>query len=517
MSWEKEVNEIAAMRAQALKMGGKKSVEAQHAKGRLTIRERIDYLLDKNSFKEHGSLAGSATRNDAGELTEFTPANYITGVGQINGDPVAVGGEDFTLKGGSPNASGLRKSVYAEELALQYKIPLVRMLEGGGGSVAGGKGSQGPVGNPVFEKPRFQSIAKIMSVSPVASAALGPVAGFPAARFAASHFSVMTKETAQILIAGPAVVSRALDTNLTKEDLGGAQIHGRNGVAASVAKNEEDALDQIRTFLSYLPSNVWELPPEVQSSDATDRCEDELLSIIPKNRRQPFNMRKIIKLVVDVGSFFEMNKSYGPSLITGFARMNGLSVGVIGNDCKYYAGAMGANASIKVRRFIELCDTFHVPIINLVDEPGFMIGPDSEKDGTIRFGTSAVAAAVMSVVPWATVVIKKAFGVAAAAHFSDNSYVIAWPSAEMGALPVEGGVAVAFRRQITEADDPDAMRAKLEAELASKQSPLPRGESFNLHDVIDPRETRPQLCQWVDLIRPSLAELKGPVSFGYRP
>jgi len=178
---------------------------------------------------------------------------------------------------------------------------------------------------------------------------------------------------------------------------------------------------------------------------------------------------------------------------------------------------MGANAAIKTRRFIELCDTFHLPILNFVDEPGFMIGPDSEKAGTIRYGTSAVAAAVMSVVPWATIVVKKAFGVAAAAHYSDQGYVLAWPSAEMGALPVEGGVAVAFRRQIEAADDPAALRTQLENELAAKQSPFPRGESFAVHEVIDPRETRPYLCQWMEWIKPTLTDLKGPVSFGYRP
>ncbi len=517
MSWEKEAEELKTMRQAARKMGGEEAIKKQHEKGRLSIRERIDLLLDKDSFQEHGSLAGASERDENGNLIDFSPANYITGLGKVEDRPVAIGGEDFTLKGGSPNAAGLRKSVYAEELALRYKVPLVRMLEGGGGSVAGSKGSQGPVGSPVFEKPRFKSIAQMMSVAPVASAALGPVAGFPAARFAASHFSVMTKETSQILIAGPAVVSRALNTDMTKEELGGVKIHGRNGVATNIAKSEEDALHQIRTFLSYLPTNVWDLPPELPSSDPEDRCEDSLISIIPKNRRQPFNMRKILKAVVDEGSYFEMNKGYGPSLITAFGRMKGVPVGIIGNDCKYYAGAMGGHAAIKTRRFIELCDTFHLPILNFVDEPGFMIGPDSEKLGTIRYGTSAVAASVMSVVPWATIIVKKAFGVAAAAHFSEDGYVLAWPSAEMGALPVEGGVAVAFRRQIAEADDPDAMRTKLENELAAKQSPLPRGESFSVHDVIDPRETRPYLCQWIDWIKPTLEELKGPVYFGYRP
>ncbi|WP_169567639.1 acyl-CoA carboxylase subunit beta [Sneathiella limimaris] len=516
MSWEKEVDELNALKKKALEMGGDEAISSQHAKGRLTVRERIDLLLDEDSFNEHGKIAGGSERSEDGSLLDFTPANYVTGLGTIEGRPVAVGGEDFTVKGGSPNAAGLRKSVYAEELALQYKRPLIRLLEGGGGSVAGGK-SNGPVGNPVYERPRFQPIAKLLGVAPVASAALGPVAGFPAARFTASHFSVMTKETAQILIAGPAVVSRALNKDLTKEDLGNFKIHSKNGVATNIAKDEEDALDQVKTFLSFLPTNVWDLPPVVSPGDNVDRCEDKLLSIVPKNRRQPFDMRKLIQLVVDRRDFFEMNKSYGPSLITGFARLNGQPVGIIGNDCRYYAGAMGADAAIKTKRFIELCDLFHMPIVNFVDEPGFMIGPDSEKAGTIRFGTSAVAAAVCSVVPWATVIVKKAFGVAAAAHFSDNSYVLAWPSAEMGALPVEGGVAVAFRKQIEAAADPEAYRQQLEAELAAKQSPMPRGESFSVHEVIDPRETRPHLCQWISWISPTLEDLKGPVTFGYRP
>lgn len=516
MSWENEVEEIKKMRVAAQAQGGKEAIETQHAKGRLTIRERIDNLLDTGSFQEQGRIAGAAERDENGNLKDFSPANYITGLGLIDGRRVAVGGEDFTLKGGSPNAAGLRKSVFAEELASQYRVPLVRMLEGGGGSVAKGKGG-GTVGSPAYEKPRFLSIAKLMGEVPVASAALGPVAGFPAARFAASHFSVMTRETAQLLIAGPALVERALNIKIRKEDLGGASVHSRNAVAANIAKDEADALAQIRKFLSFLPGNVWELPARLSSDDPTDRMEEDLLSIVPKNRRLPFKMRNLVQMIVDRDSFFEMGKNYGPSLITAFARLDGQSVGVIANDCRYYAGAMGANAAQKVRRFIELCDTFHLPIVNFTDEPGFMIGPDAEKDGTIKYGTSAVAAAVMSVVPWATIIVKKAFGVAAAAHFSENGYVLAWPSAEMGPLPVEGGVAVAFRRQIEASDNPEQLRAELEEQLAAQQSPFPRAESFSVHDIIDPRETRPALCQWIDWIGPQLESLKGPVSFSFRP
>lgn len=525
MSWEKEAEEIKQRRAAAKQQGGAEAVEKQHARGRLTIRERIGHVLDDGSFAEMGEGAGHADLDEDGNLVEFTPPNYVLGFGKIDGRPVVVGGEDFTLKGGSPNPAGLRKSVYSEDLALQYRYPLVRMLEGGGGSVAGAAGNKGKGGgaprpsggDPVFAAPRFMSITNVLGQVPVASAALGPVAGFPAARLAASHFSVMTKKTAQVLVAGPAVVERALGRALTKEELGGADVHLKSGVVDNVAKNEEDALNQIRQFLSYLPSNVGEMPPVSESADSPGRMDEELISIVPRDRRKPYKVRVLIKHIVDQDSFFEMGKKYGSGQVTGFARLNGYPVGVLANDCTVYAGAMTAAGAQKVRRFVDLCETFHVPVVSLVDEPGFMIGPDSEAAGTIRYGTATIAAVMQSRVPWASVIIKKVFGVAGAAHFGPNSYTLAWPSAEMGALPVEGGVAVAFGRQIAAAEDPDKMRAELEAMLAARQSPFPRAEAFGFHELIDPRETRPYLCQWVERVWPLLKQDLGSRTFTYRP
>ena len=226
MSWKKETTEIKKRRKLAKAQGGKEAIKLQHAKGRLTLRERIELLLDPNSFQEQGEIAGGSELNDEGKLESLTPANFILGFGKINNKQVVVGGEDFTVKGGSPNSAGLRKSVYTEELALKYKIPLIRLHEGGGGSVAGpGKKSGGYGGDPVFSKSRFKSIADTLREIPVASAALGPVAGMPAARFVGSHFRVMTKETAQILVAGPAVVERAFGKKMSKEELGGSEIH----------------------------------------------------------------------------------------------------------------------------------------------------------------------------------------------------------------------------------------------------------------------------------------------------
>ncbi len=515
MSWEKEVNDIQEKRARAKELGGEAGVSRQHNAGRLTIRERIDELLDQNSFHEMGEGAGATERNNDGSIKEFSPANFVLGFGNINERRCVVGGEDFTLRGGSPNEAGLRKSIYAEELACQYRVPLIRIHEGGGGSVAGAGGKT--VGSPVYSLPRFQSVARAMATVPVATAAMGPVAGLPASRLVASHFSVMTSKTAQVLIAGPAVVERALHEQKTKEELGGAKVHTKNGVVDNIAKDEADALAQVRRFLDYLPQNIWELPARREPTDDPNRSDEELLSLIPRDRRHIFDARQMLASILDKDSFFEMTRNFGRGQITGLARMNGQSVGVIANDGRYYAGAMTAAGAQKVRRFVEMCQTFHLPIISFVDEPGFMIGSESERLATIRYGTATVLTVADCQVPWASVVVRKSFGVAQGAHYGPNAYVLAWPSAEMGALPVEGGVAVAFGREIAAAEDPEARRKELEEMMAARTRPTARAESFSMHELIDPRETRPRLSAWIDWIQPILPGLTGPVNFPVRP
>ena len=511
MSWKPEVDEIERRRALAREQGGPESLKRQHEKGRLSIRERIDAVLDPGTFEDQGPIAGYMEDGDGG----FTPANFVLGFGKIDGRLCVIGGEDFTIKGGSPSEAGLRKSVYAEELAVKYRVPLIRLHEGGGGSVGGtGKAS---VGSPVFQPPRFRSVAQAMASVPVASAALGPVAGLPASRLVASHFSVMSRKTAQILIAGPAVVERALGEKKTKEELGGAEVHTRNGTVDNGVDDEPGAFAQIRQFLSYLPANVWELAPVRETGDPADRRDEELLEIVPRDRRKAYEIRRLLAHVLDRDTFFEMGAGYGQGQVTGLARINGQPVGVLANDCYYYAGSMTAEGSHKVRRFVELCETFHLPIVSFVDEPGFMIGSASEKAATIRHGTAAVLTVAMSSVPWACIMVRKSFGVAQVAHYGPDAYVLAWPSAETGALPVEGGVAVAFHREIAAAEDPEAKRRELEEQMAAKLSPFPRAESFSVHDVIDPRETRPLLSAWVERIQPLLPPLLGPSAFPVRP
>ncbi len=512
--WQDKINDLAALREFAAGQGGAASVARQHAKGRMTVRERIHKTLDPDTFKEIGSGAGSSERNPDGSIRAFTPANFVLGFGAIDGRPCIIGGEDFTLRGGSPNAAGLRKSIYAEQLAVRHRMPLVRLHEGGGGSVGG---QSQTAGSPAGSIHRFRIIAEAMASVPVASAALGPVAGLPAARLVASHFSVMARDTAQVLIAGPAVVRRAIGERKTKEELGGADIHTRNGVVDNLAEDEIDALNQIRRFLGYLPPNVWELPPRRITGDPRNRRDQELASVVPPDRRKLFDMRRILAMVLDRGSFFEMGRLFGRSEITGLARLNGQPVGILANDCRWLAGAMTADGANKVRRFVELCQTFHLPIVSFVDEPGFMIGSAAEKAGTIRAGAAAVLTVALSTVPWASVMVRKSFGVAQAAHYGSEGYVLAWPSAETGALPVEGGVAVKYHREIAAAANPDARRQELETEMAAANAPERYAESFAVHELIDPRDTRPLLCDWTDWIQPMLPALTGPSRFPVRP
>jgi acetyl-CoA carboxylase carboxyltransferase component len=356
-----------------------------------------------------------------------------------------------------------------------------------------------------------------MASVPVVSAALGPVAGFPAARLAASHFSIMARGTAQVMVGGPALVERALGQTITKEDLGGADVHLRSGVVDNLAETETEAFGQIRRFLSYLPTNVWQAAPDVPSTDDRTRREEALLEIVPRERRRVYKMRRLLDLVLDRDSFFELAPLFGRTQITGLARLDGHPVGVLANDPLFYAGAMTADAAQKVRRFVDLCDTFHLPIVSFVDEPGFMIGPDAERAATIRHGTAAIFAVMQSTVPWVSVIVRKVYGVAGTAHFGPKAHVIAWPSAETGALPVEGGVAVAFRREIAEAPDPEARRRELEEALSEGRSAFPGAEAFGVNDLIDPRDTRPVLCEWHDWIRPRLADHRGPRAYTIRP
>lgn len=520
MSWKPEVDEIEVRSTLALEHGGAEAVAKQHARGRLAVRERIDALVDRGSFREWGRLSGEAHTNQSGEIESVTPANTVLGTAEVDGRRIVVCGDDFTIRGAAYSQVGLKKGLYADELAIRRRIPLVRLLEAGGASVAGASGTRGRSGYDMTAPPALNVLClEAMATVPVVCAALGPVAGFPAARLVASHLSIMTRHTSQVLTGGPALVERALGERASKEELGGPQVHLRSGVVDNVAEDEADVWRQARRFLSYLPPNAWESPPRFEVGDPPHRREEALLEIVPRNRRRAFKMRRVIEHVVDLDSFFEIGAQFGRSQITGLARVDGHPVGVLANDCMHAGGSMTADGAQKIRRFVELCDNFHLPVVSFVDEPGFMIGLDAEKSGTIRHGMNAMFAVLQSRVPWFAVLVRRSFGVAQGIHLGPGGTVVAWPSAESGALPVEGGVALAYRSEIENAADPEARRRELEDEMAQAQSIFPRAEEFGVHDLIDPRETRPTLCHWIGEVQTQLQDAvrEGPRRYSMRP
>jgi len=520
MTWKTEVEEINRRREFAEGLGGPAAIERQHAANRLTIRERITALTDADSFQEVGRLTGKATYVD-GQLQDVVPAPYVMGLAKIDGRAIAIGGEDFTIRGGTSGGSDRRKGGqggFVEDLAYHYRIPLVNLIDGAGGSVA----SLQRRGHAVFPGVNgFERSAALLGMVPVVCAVMGTAAGGPAGRAILSHWSVMVRGSSQIFAAGPPVVQRSLRQTITKDELGGAAVAvDTAGTVDNAAESEADCFALIRRFLSYLPQNVWELPPRAPCHDPADRREEELLALVPKDRRKPYNMRKLLACVADKDSLFELQPTFGKAIITSFGRMNGNVVGFIANNPMFAGGAMDAKAARKQTHFIELCDTFHIPLIFMVDVPGFMVGLDAEKEATLREGMRSVYTALQATVPMLTVVIRKCYGMAGMATCDKNGldFKVGWPSAEWGSLPVEGGVAAAFRREIAAAPDPAQREREIEAELRALASPFRTAEAFGVEEIIDPRETRPLLCRFIDAMQGRLAHSLGPKArFGVRP
>jgi acetyl-CoA carboxylase carboxyltransferase component len=521
MSWQPEIDELRRREALARELGGPERVERQRASGRLTVRERIERLLDEGSFDETGAIAGVGSYGEEGELESFTPANMVIGRGSIEGRRVAVQGDDFTVRGGAADAAIWRKMVYAEQLAAEMRIPLVRLVDGtgGGGSV---KSLEQMGFTYVPQVPGWEVAVSNLSQVPVVAAALGPCAGLGAARVVASHFSVIVRDTAQLFVAGPPVVAMAgMGEAPDKEELGGARMQTAAGAVDNEAADEEDALAQLRRFLSYLPGSVWEAPPCLAGSDPAERREEELLGIVPRDPRKTYEMRRILELVLDRGSVFELGRRFGRPLITALARLDGRPVGVLASDPKAYGGGLDANASEKMTRFVDVCDQFRLPVVNLVDQPGFVVGTAAEKRGTMRRGTRAYVAVYQATVPWVSVLVRKVYGIggSAAGDASRLNLRYAWPSGNWGSLPLAGGLEAAYRRELEAAEDPAALRAQIEARLSAVTSPFRTAERFFVEEIIDPRDTRRILCDWAEraheLVRMELPG--GPKARGLRP
>ncbi len=460
MSWEADIEELRRREALARQMGGPDKVKRQHDAGRLTVRERIEQLLDPGSFHEIGALAGRAQYDGDGALASFQPANFVFGRGRIDNRPVVVGGDDFTVRGGAADASIRQKQVMSEQMANELRLPLVRLVDGtgGGGSV---KTIETMGYTYVPANPAWDWVVANMGTVPVVALGLGSVAVLGAARLVASHYSVMVDGISHMFIAGPPVVARAGQT-VTKDELGGSDIHARAGAVDDVVASEAEAFARARRFLSYLPSSVYELPARVAPTDDPARRDAWLIEAVPRDRRKVYDMRKILRALVDADTLFEMGRKFGGPVITALARLDGWPVALLASDPYFYGGGWTADAAQKVTRFVDLANTFHLPVVHLVDVPGFVIGTESEKAGTIRYGARALSAIYQARVPWCSIIIRKVFGVAGAGHTAHQRlhYRYAWPSGDLGSLPVEGGIEAAYRAELDVAPDREACAAR---------------------------------------------------------
>jgi len=516
MTWQPELDELRRREALAEELGGSDKVERQHHFGKLTVRERLAEVADAGTFWELGKTAGVARYDDHGNLIEFTPSNFVFGIAEIDERPVVLSGDDFTVRGGSNDASISAKREASEALAAEMRLPHVRLLDGmsGGGSVKTIE-QAGRTYIPVL--PGWHVVVDHLNIAPSVSLVLGSVAGFGAARAVASHYSVMVRNTSQMMIAGPALVEQAGLGAVSKEELGHADVHTANGAIDDAVDTETEAFERAAHFLSYLPTSVDELPPVEDWGDDPARRDDRLGDLVPRNPRQSYDMRSLMSMVVDDGSFFEIGRDWGTSVIGGLARLDGIPVAVYGENPMMYGGGWTADSCRKLTRLIDLASMFKLPMIHFEDCPGFLIGKQSEQDATVRYGTEVLVALREAQMPYCTVVIRKAFGIAGAANRKpgSESMRMAWPSGDWGSLPLEGGLEVAYKAELADSDAPEELKAEITERLNRLRSPHRSAEFYEIEQIIDPVDTRPMLCDWARLARRTLRP--STPSWGYRP
>jgi acetyl/propionyl-CoA carboxylase alpha subunit/acetyl-CoA carboxylase carboxyltransferase component len=553
-TWQKMLDDVDTLRGLAHERLAPGSddpgVVRQRNRGKLTCRERIDLLLDDGSFREVGSVAGFTSRDEYGDIEAFTPANHVGGWGEIEGRTSIVCADDFTSRGGHSDGAIGEKSGYLDRLSIELGIPSIRLLDGssGGGSVASMVPKQAKSGDSSAKessgaikagRPRVEAgggsflpgslgstmYARQLTEVPVVNMLLGSVVGLGAAKAVLGHFSVMVRDIAQLFVAGPPVVSHAMGYDITKEELGDWRIHCTNGSVDNLAETEEDAVAQTRRFLSYLPANVFEAPPVLppRTDDPADRSEEELFTIVPRKRTTTFDIRRVIELMADKGSFFEIGGLWGTDQVTGFVRFNGYPMGVIASDSRHVnGGALTADGCDKLIRHLDLCDLFHIPVLNLIDNPGFAVGIEHEVAGTIRKGGEWMVAFGQVQIPIFTVLMRRSFGVAGNNYATPRSAPtvrVTWPAADVGGIPPEGGIEAAYKRQLAEAEDPVALRAELNARIESARGPIGPMNKFQIEEMIDPRHTRRYICEWAPIAHrhATRADRLNPRALGFRP
>ncbi|MFW8564820.1 acyl-CoA carboxylase subunit beta [Orrella sp. 11846] len=496
--WSAELEELAIRRRQAAAMGGPEALEKLKNRGIMNVRERLSALLDKESFRELGRITGKGQYDKDGFFKKISPVNAIIGTGKIDGRKIVVSADDYTIRAGSSEATISDKWIYAERLALDMHLPIVRLVDTAGGSVKLLEQS----GHSKIPGYANWPVTQLLKTVPVVGVALGACAGLGAVKVLMSHFSVMVRDQAQVFAAGPPVVKQAYGIDIDKNELGGYKVHRRSALVHNEAVDENDAFEQVRKFLSYLPRHSATYAKRVCVGDPVDRADDWLKDAIPKDRRKVYDPRKILKSIFDVDSVFEIGRYQAGSCITALARLNGYPVGILCSDPRVAGGAMTITSAWKMERHVKLCDTFGIPVINLVDQPGNATGPQAELQGTL-LGAVRVLTTIEDVkVPWVSIIMRRAFGMAGGLHapkyFPHLIHRFAWPSARWGSIPIEGGVAAAYRKEIAEADDSDLKRDELEQYYHRIASPFRTAERFVMLDVVDPRETRAILCDWIE-------------------
>jgi acetyl-CoA carboxylase carboxyltransferase component len=489
---------LRALREEARHAGTDAAVERQHARGKLTARERLDLLLDQGSFTELDMFTRHRAHGFGLEDTRPWGDGVVTGHGEIDGRKVFVFSQDFTVFGGSLGEVFAEKIVKVMDLAVRMGCPIIGINDSGGARIQEGVVSLGGYADIFFRNVRASGVIPQISV------VMGPCAGGAVYSPAITDFIFMVRETSHMFITGPEVIKTVTGEDVTMEELGGAQSHAtRSGVAHFAADSEQDCLEMVRELLSFIPQNNLDSPPHVPTDDPVDRAEDELATIIPDSPTKPYDMARVIELVVDDGDFFEVAPLYAQNIVVGFARLNGHSVGVVGNQPRALAGVLDIDASIKAARFVRFCDAFNIPLVTLVDVPGFLPGTTQEYGGIILHGAKLLYAYSEATVPKLTVITRKAYGgaydVMASKHVGAD-FNAAWPTAEVAVMGPEGAVNIVFRRELAEAErngvDPAERRAQLIEDYKERfANPYIAAERGYVDDVIEPEETRAWLIR----------------------
>ena len=495
----KEIAELNEMRKKALLGGGLDRIEKQHKAGKLTARERLEKLLDPDSFIEIGMFVLHRAREFGMDEKKAFGDGVVTGYGKIDGRPVMIYAQDFTFMGGSVGEMHASKIARTIEMAIKLGIPIIGLNDSGGARIQEGVASLKGYGDIFYQN------VMASGVVPQILAIMGPCAGGAVYSPALADFICMVKNTSFMFITGPKVVKAAIGEEVTFQELGGPEVHAKiSGMAHFIAENEEECFNIIRKLLSYLPSNNMEDPPYIETDDEVDRMESRLDEIIPSEPQIPYDMKEVINLILDKDSFFEVHELYAPNAIVGFGRLNGYVVGIVANQPMIYAGSLDINSSDKISRFVRFCDAFNIPIITFMDVPGFLPGTSQEHGGVIRHGAKIIYAYSEATVPKITVIVRKAYGgayIALGSRHLGADAVYAWPTAEIAVMGPEGAIEIIYKRELKAAENPQELISKFVKQYREKiTKPYTVAALGYIDSIIVPSETRPILIKTLELL-----------------